>query len=564
MKRYLKRHKLLFALNLVFIFLNESITLFVAFLMQYITDSAVNNSEGELLNALYFTILWVTGVFITGVIRRKLRIKFIKLVSLDLKFDYMRGLLSEDIVTYVRQGQAKHISSFNNNIKLIEEDYFLNIFAIFSSVCLFVIATSMLLFVSPLLAIISIVFSCLPIFIPQLFSKRLKLTQEEYYKQLETFNGKVKDILNAFEVVKAFRAETNVLSNHSLVNHTTEEKRYKFASVSADAELLTVILSLVVQFSVLMSAGFLVLNSNITVGTMIASVQLCGMTVDPIRSAVQLFLKLKATSPIGNELLTIVDKIDCSLNCNDKKEKQIIYHNISLNSVSYSYSSEKVPAQNVLNEIDFKFSSGKKYVIVGNSGSGKSTIAKLILGYYPPTKGSVTIDGKQVIDDSDTDYNIAYIQQENIIFDDTFENNLTLYKPYSKVAIMNVVKIVGFESLGIVTEEDFSKKIDSNTISGGEKQRIAIARAILIGSNILIADEVTSNLDNKTSFEIEKKIFELKEMTIIWITHRLNKVLLQQYDEVLVLKDGRLVEHGTFDKLISNKSYFYNLYSISL
>lgn len=151
------------------------------------------------------------------------------------------------------------------------------------------------------------------------------------------------------------------------------------------------------------------------------------------------------------------------------------------------------------------------------------------------------------------------------MFSGTIKDNITLYNDYTDEEVMKVIKIAGLyklvSSLPNGIYEDIGE--NGNKLSGGEKQRISISRALIKNSSILLLDESTSALDNITSFEIEQAILSIKDLTAIVITHKLNEEVLSNYDKIYVLKGGRLLESGNFNTLMSNKGYFYSMYTLN-
>ena len=152
------------------------------------------------------------------------------------------------------------------------------------------------------------------------------------------------------------------------------------------------------------------------------------------------------------------------------------------------------------------------------------------------------------------------------MFDDNVKNNITLFKDYPEEYINEVIKISGLEELIKRLPNGLNGSVGENgsNISGGEKQRLSIARALIKNTPILVLDEATSSLDNKTSHDIENSILDMKNLTCIVVTHKLNEDLLKKYDEIIVLRNGEICEIGKFDELINRKEYFYSLYNVEV
>ena len=212
------------------------------------------------------------------------------------------------------------------------------------------------------------------------------------------------------------------------------------------------------------------------------------------------------------------------------------------------------------------FEKGKKYALVGESGSGKSTIIRSLLGYYDNYTGDVCYDqyNQKDIVLSDIYREITYVPQNTIIFNGTLRENLTMFDNdrYSDSVLYEVLELVNLLDCVKKLEKGLDSIIsdNQNDFSGGEKQRLAIARALLKGKKIFILDEATSALDYKNYLIVEEILFRIKGSTVISVTHRYDKKVLKNYDKIYVLKEGGLVEEGNFNHLISNKGYFSTLY----
>ena len=219
-----------------------------------------------------------------------------------------------------------------------------------------------------------------------------------------------------------------------------------------------------------------------------------------------------------------------------------------------------------LDNINITFDKNKKYAIVGESGSGKSTLIKLLMRYYNDYEGKISIDNLNIknIYSSDLYKNISMIQQNIFMFDDSIKENIRLYSNHDDKDILDACKRSGLDKLLNKLPNGINSLVgeNGNKLSGGEKQRIAIARALINNTQILILDESTSALDNETAYNLENSLLNLENLTLITVTHKLIKNILNRYDEIIVMKNGKIIEKGNFEDLINIKGYFYSLYTI--
>ena len=226
---------------------------------------------------------------------------------------------------------------------------------------------------------------------------------------------------------------------------------------------------------------------------------------------------------------------------------------------------QKISDNFSLDKLTMTFEKGKKYAIVGKSGSGKSSIIKLLTEYGPDYTGRVLIDGHELSGlNKESIMHVSPIcYQQTYIFSDTVFNNVTLYQDYSKDEVIEALRKAGIYDTIQKLPGGVDEKIQENgkNFSGGELQRIALARLFLRNKTMTFLDEITSGLDNATAYEIEKRLLD-EDMTIISITHRYNKALMQKYNEIIVMDAGKIVERGTFDELLEKEGQFFRLYKV--
>lgn len=290
---------------------------------------------------------------------------------------------------------------------------------------------------------------------------------------------------------------------------------------------------------------------------MIVCVQLTNHIVNPLMFAIESYGKFKSVDKILNKIEnTLISEENV-----ETTEIKDFNNKISLEDVSFKYDDKKV-----LENISFDFEKGKKYALVGLSGSGKSTLMKLISKRIKANEGKIYIDG---IDLDEVSRNsiinlISTINQNVFLFKGSIYDNITLFsRDYSEEKVKDVILKA---ELGKYLDRLYDKELiseNANNLSGGEKQRISIARSLIKDTKIILADEILSSLDNEIAFSIEKGLLELENITLISVTHRLIKENLKQYDKILVLKDGKIEEKGNFEELMSFDSYFKKLYTIS-
>jgi ATP-binding cassette subfamily C protein len=205
----------------------------------------------------------------------------------------------------------------------------------------------------------------------------------------------------------------------------------------------------------------------------------------------------------------------------------------------------------------------KKYAVVGGSGEGKSTIAKLLMGFLTPQEGEIRINGIDIrqVREEELFAWLSYQEQHVAMLDDTIENNILLQRRVSKKQWQEVLQKSHVEE--ILTRNSFGEETQvgehGKNLSGGERQRIGLARSLLSDTKFLIFDEPTASLDNENALQIEKNILSLSGIGALVITHRVPVEIMEQYDEIFVLDQGKIAEKGTCQELLQQQGKFYHL-----
>lgn len=392
-----------------------------------------------------------------------------------------------------------------------------------------------------------------------LFQKETGRRKKEYSNSLSNFTTKIKDIFSGFEVIKSFNIEEKIREDFNSSNNAVENKKYSSSKMEATVNSLSEFFGSLVFFVPLGLGTYLVLKGNFTVGGMLTSVQLMNYIVNPILNYSAIVNKIKGIKPINEKIEKIVEKNKVS----DKGlEKNSLKNSIQFKNLSFSYNEDR----QILQNINLNINKGEKVAIVGRSGSGKSTLLKLVLRYYENYNGEILIDNieNRNLKISSTYELISIIQQNVFMFDDSIEANIALYGDYTDDEINKAIINSGLLNLIETLPHGSKSSVGENgsNLSGGEKQRISIARALIKNTPVLLLDEATASLDSETSYEIESSILDIEDLTSIVVTHKLNQELLKRYDKIVVMENGNIIEEGNFYELIDKKGFFYNLYNV--
>lgn len=557
--KYALEYKWQFFLRVITISLVALASICFDFIMGFIVDIFASGQVEKFIPIVTVTIALIIIMFFTEYLDGLVMSNYIKNTVNYLRCDVFSKLMNKDIKDFSLDNSGKYISVLYNDIKLIEDNFLNNIFLVISSLLSFLISLCALFYISPYIVIFISIFGVLGFIIPNALSKKLVIEKNEYSKNLEEITSVTKDLFSGFEVIKGFNISKKINKIFVKNSLNVENSKRKCSILEAIIKGFSLAFSVTIYLGVLILGGYLMYKESISVGTAIIIIQLSTHIVGPVKTSISLINQIKSVSLIGK-------KVEDILNVNNESEESEEIKSfrdcIDVKDLNFSYTKER----NALKNINLKFERNKKYAIVGESGCGKSTLIKLIMRYYNEYEGKITIDNKDLnkIYSIDLYKTISMIQQNVFMFDDSIKENIRLFSNYSDESVIESCKRSGIMGLINRLEDGIDSLVgeNGNKLSGGEKQRIAIARALINETKILILDESTSALDNETAYSLEKSLLNLENLTMIVVTHKLIKNLLTDYDEIIVMKDGMVIEKGSFEELIDIKGYFYSLYYI--
>ena len=505
----------------------------VAILLNALIDAAqISITSGNtyyLQKTLLISILYAVCLGILIFLSNRYKACYIRKCLLEMRNILARGTLQANISDYENTGNASYVTTFNQNFSIIEEKVLQNRISILDSIICIVFAVILLLYMNPIIAVVSIIAMSIPSLLPNFFNKVLGKTQQMVMESTTAYNETVSDLLNGYEVVKTYHAEEQMLHKFSIAAQKLERRKEHFSSLMAGVYGVTTLSSVVVQFFIMGLAGFFAVKGYITIGSIVAVTQLTGQVISPAFELSAKISELKSARPVLDTLHTLSHP-----EIHEKKTGHKLKKHISLRNVSFKYDD-----RTILKNVSATFEKGKKYAILGKSGSGKSTLLKLLAGYYPEFEGEICTDEIAALPDR-----LAMIHQKTFLFNDSVRNNLTLWKSYTENEISEVIKKAGLKEVMEHLPQGLDTIIEENgsNFSGGECQRLAIARALLSGKDILLMDEATSALDEQTANDVENSILSLENITCISVTHRLSRENMKKYSAVLKMDNGELHE----------------------
>ena len=538
MQRYIIKHKKEFIGTICTSIASGLVPLYLAYVISIISDVAFNAHYEKISYCIFSCVLFLVYSFASTSINSIMKSKYRKVLKQDLAQDVYTSLMSRSYVGFKKEKVGNYVSLFTNDIKMVDEYYF---FPLLSMIVDSIVAFLVLIYVmqiSMVCALMMVLIATITLFIPKIMEKQLKKASNQLSTFAGEYNSKLKEIFQNFDVIFDFERMSYFLGFGKKLISNMEKKQCDVNTTVSLTGNWSNCIAATCQLIFMLAIGLLILYGKMDKIYIMSIVNISNNFISNICDISNDLAGFKSVKDVGEKLLNIVNEPKYRMKNLNNKE------NISFQEVVFGYKDDRV-----LNHFSFDFEKGKKYAIVGESGSGKSTILKLILGYYSIQKGKLnTSDLKS----------LSVIHQESHIFNDTLRNNLTLGMDISDEKLKKCLDFVGLSSLSL--DEEINE--EGNNFSGGQLQRICIARTLAHLKPILLCDEITASLDNQTAIEIEKQILKLEKETVLYVTHKLFDETLKSFDCILVMKHGQLVECGCYEELMKKKERFYALKNV--
>ena len=557
-KSYIYKGNLLSFIVLTFTSLFQTAAMIILSLM---LEKVMAIATAKDLEALYeqgiiFLILLVSSVLIY-ILVTYLKPKFQKKAINQYKTNIYEHILDKSIANFNKHNTATYISALTNDVKKIEEDYLFSAFDLITNITLFISTIVVMLLYSPLLTLSGVVLSLLPFIGAIMVGGKLAFHEKEISDQNASFMHFIKDNLIGFSTVKVFKSEKKIKELFVKNNNVLENKKASKTKTLALMEMVQTILSIVSQFGLFFIGAYISIKTeNIAPSVILLFVQLMNYIISPLMQIPSLLSKRLACKPLFTKISEII-QMD---NENNQGESIDSINEITISNLKFMYD-DKV----ILSDIYYRFEKNKSYAIVGTSGSGKTTLVNLLLGKYNNYSGNIYYNNTELREISiDSLFEISsFVEQNVFVFDDSIINNITMYSNVEEELLNDAINKSGLVKLIEEKGPDYRCGENGSNLSGGEKQRISIARALVKKSKLLLLDEATSALDNETYLSITNNLLAIDNTTKIMITHRLDEEILTKFDEIIVLKNGNIIEHGKYSELINNNATFKSLVELN-
>ncbi|HZJ78187.1 MAG TPA: ABC transporter ATP-binding protein [Clostridia bacterium] len=556
-KQFMYKNRMNFWFTISMVFIDSGVAICIAFIIKSITEAMETTDFGKLRQAILLTAIATAANFFVGFMQKKYRNRYLKKALLQFKMFIFEKLLKKSINEFGNTTTGTFISAFSNDLVSVETHYLAGNIGLVTNISLLVGGIVAMAYINWILMLCVVAASILPCAISLKYGTKITAREKQTSIRNAGFVEQIKDLLNGFIVIKSFKAENEALQIFESENISVEEAKRKRRETNDTVSILGDISFIVITVLIVAVGTFFVFKSVMTIGGVIAFVELSSTVLNPIKRLVPLWSNRKSAIAIINR---IADFVEIEHEAEEKAMISEFNDSIVVKNVKFEYETGKT----VLNTINQTFEKGKSYAIVGNSGGGKSTLLSLLMGHFSTYEGNILFDDKELRDISlDSLYDIVSVIQQNVfLFDSSIKNNITMFKDFPEEKYNAAVKNAGLSDLIEKKGNDYACGSSGCNLSGGEKQRVSIARCLIRETPVLLMDEATASLDNATATEVTNSILNIDGLTRIIVTHKLEESTMEKYDEIIVVNNGDIVERGGYTELMGMKKYFYSLFNV--
>jgi len=559
--KYLKKYKLYFLLSFVCVLGNSILSLIAPYLVgkaidTYIIPKRLTGFE----NFLFLIFLVYAFNSILVYIQSFTMANISQNVGYDLREDAFDCIHKLSLKTIDKRTTGDIMSRITNDIDMINMTLATSILQFFSGIIMLFGTCVMMIILSPVLTLFSLILIPLMIFITKIISGK---TRKYFFLQqtkLGELNGLAEEDITGLKIIKIFGKEEKEIEKFEKINE--ELKKYginaqKFAGIMPPLMNFLNNISFVIIGGI---GGTFVLKKMVTIGTIVSFINYVKQFTRPLNELANQFNTIQTAIASAERVFEIMEEEKEKEDDTEAMELKEIKGEVEFKNVYFAYENKKY----VLKNVSFKIPAGKIIAIVGPTGAGKTTMINLLARLYEIEKGEILIDGYDIrkIKKENLRSFLGVVLQDTYLFAETIKENIRYGKlEATDDEIQNACKISNAEKFIL----NLSKKYETilsdggQSLSQGQRQLIAIARAILAEPRILILDEATSNIDTKTEMYVQKSMMNLmKGKTNFVIAHRLNTI--KNADLILVLNEGEIIEKGTHQELMNKKGFYYNLF----
>lgn len=527
MFKLVQNHKVLYFISLILIVSYSVVDLLKSILMSYIFDDHLLDS----ISSLIVIVLVFLGVYLIVSSLQQYVVEVLKnKIRYSLNKNLYQSYASRNIESFQKKDSSEILNEFNNEVNVVIDNYVSSKLNVFSLTISLILGSLYIANLSVEILMFLLFCAFITIFINSIFKNRLKKNQMNYLDSMKQWLCSIKNLCRCFNDIKILNLERMFCEDLDNENKNLEQSTLKN---NGFIKILTSINSFISQamFFLTLLFGLVLIHYNrLTVGQLLGIAQASNMVIMPIVNYANLRNMIQSSIPVLQKLL---DNSICS-----EENEPIVFdeqiHHIKIKHLSYSYG-----VRQILDLNNLVIDQGKKYLVIGKSGDGKSTFLDILT--KQKKADGIYVNDKDLKDVQFSTYaeKFSYVNQKNDLLPFSFEQNITLGRKMSKYSLKDLVTIFNLES--IFDKERDNLDFEHLNLSGGEKQRICLARAMYRNKKWLFLDEAFSAIDKTNSDRIHQFILSNPDFTVLSIEHKVTKETVSLYDKVLLFENKKIV-----------------------
>ena len=509
----------------------------------------------------YDSVIWRLGIMFLWYIATRLLdyyteltgIHVVNTVRQNIKQDLFGAVMNKQLPAFAGRDTGEYIAEFTNDITVIENKFLIPCKETVSYLITIVTACAAIFTIDVRMTLVLALGVVICLSIPLIMTRYTTSRMSRFLHRFDHFVQFLKDSFSAFFTFKNYAVEDKIVDNFTEENTQVEKDKYRaeFSLVVMNnlvgrfawaIEILVVVIGLVGVIKGSFTIGS-VFSAYLLAGTLGVPLQSLGNRISMIRSVGAIEQKFKALSEL-DEIVSPAEDFST----------EGIKMDIKLEQVGLS-----IKGSPILHNINITFEHGKKYLVLGCNGSGKSTMAKLLKNTYSGYEGSILLDSYDLASPEGAALSrlVSYSNETVSLLSDTVRNNILLYRDVPEDRLETAVRLADLRV-------PMNRKAGDGGrfLSSGERRKLELARALIDDPQVMILDEVVSTLDIETAYEIEKLVLSLEDRTVIMISNAFSGQLLDQYDQIILMNQGRIISQGTHSEMLRDSEEYREIYRI--
>ncbi|MGI6507717.1 MAG: ABC transporter ATP-binding protein [Saccharofermentanales bacterium] len=516
----------------------EALNVYLAILTQRLLDASLTGQSDHIARIVAPFFIGLALFIPVDLFSSFMRGCYIRRANTLMKQRYVQRVFAKNISEFQSENRALYLSNITNDMNTVEQRYFASLYTILAASVTFFGGIFILSMTKSWIPIIASAIGVLLIFTGMRSGRSLEKGEGERSDFLKKYTVFIREILSAFRIIKSHNLEDKIEIDFNRRSTDVQWKRYELDKKETVIQTRQNAMFGLFIAALLTLAMLAIRRGGITTGGILLAINGFGMIMGSLSQMAEAF---PAVASVRSVFLQMEENLENEEMSVETEDFNGFDGELEFDAVSFAYGDNQV-----LQDVDFTLRKGGKYLMIGPSGGGKSTVLRLVRKYFNPDQGAVRIDGVNLADIRRESYyrHIANVEQQVFLFEDTLRNNLTLYKDYSDDEIMRAIEGAGLSDYLARLPDGLEHVIVDNgkNLSGGERARVAIARGLIAHADLLLLDEAFASLDEQVARSIEKTLLSLDGVTVLAVSHVLFPDTMPLYDAIFEVKRGKVTE----------------------